>query len=379
MDSARHSREAGRPSRSLVFLASAALVAGTGAALWALPAAPTGGWAATPGGEPGVTAGGGTSPASPVPETLVAARQTVTSPAPPAAAPPADEPAARYRGFLDAAGAPRPELLRAGVRSFAIGHIVAGPGGCAPHWAGAQPRGGYSVTARVDRLRADGREVWAAFGGPYGQELAVTCEDPARLLAAYRHVVSALDPPGVDFEAGGAAGPAAVRRRAAAVSRLQRDARSHGRSLRVTFTLPASRRGLEPADQEMLRATREEGVEIESVGLLVPIASGVSNLHDLAVAARAARLQIATALDVPPDRAWRRMGLAPVLAGAGDLGMDEAGRLAAFRARNGLGWLSLRGASPADDVVRILTRPSHPDAGVARPEVAPGAPPVRPR
>lgn len=375
VDSARHSREAGRPPRSLVFLASAALVAGTGAALWALPAAPPG-WNA----RPGVTAAptGERTPASPVPETLVAARQTVASPTPPAAAPPADEPAAPYRGFLDAAGEPHPELLRAGVRSFAIGHIVAGPGGCAPHWAGARPRGGESVTARIDRLRADGGEVWPAFGGPYGQELAATCENPARLLSAYRHVVAALDPPGVDFEAGGSAGPAAVSRRAAAVARLQREARARGRSLRVTFTLPASRHGLEAADQEMLRAAREEGVEIESVGLLVPIASGVSNLHDLAVAARAARLQIAAALDVPPDRVWRRMGLVPVLAGPGDLGPGDAARLAAFRARNGLGWLSLRGARPADDVVRILTRPPYPDAGVARPEAMPGDRGARP-
>ncbi|MEU6414612.1 hypothetical protein [Microbispora sp. NPDC046933] len=366
MDSARHSREAGRPPRSLVLLASAALVAGTGAALWALPAAPPGGWDVAPAvtSAPTTTPTGERTPAPATPETLVAARQTVASPAPPGAAPPYGEPAAGYRGFLDAAGVPRPELLDAGVRSFAIGHVVAGPGGCSPHWAGAAPRGGNSVAARIARLRADGGEVWPAFGGPYGQELSVTCENPARLLAAYRHVVAALDPSGVDFEAGGSAGPAAVHRRAAAIARLQRDARARGRPLRVTFTLPASRLGLERADQEMLRTAREEGAEIESVGLLVPIASGVSNLHDLAVAARTARLQIAAALDVPPDRAWRRMGLAPVLAGSGDLGPGEAGRLAAFRARNGLGWLSVRGARPSEQVLRILTGPASPASPV---------------
>lgn len=394
VDSARHSREAGRPSRSLVLLASAALVAGTGAALWALPPAPPGGWNVAS----GLAAGTGPptdarTPASATPETLVAARQTVTaSPAPPAA-PPAGGPAARYRGFLDAAGRPHPELLEAGVRSFTIGHVVAGPGGCAPHWAGVRPRGGEPVAARIGRLRAEGGEVWPAFGGPYGQELSVTCEDPARLLAAYRRVVAALAPPGVDFEPAEPAnspgeaewtgttdpdGEAAARRRAAVLARLQHEARTRQRStgeagsLRVTFTLPASRDGLRPADREALRITREAGVEIESVGLLVPMDPGPTALHGLAVAARAARPQIAAALGVPPDAAWRRMGLVPVLAGSGDLGPGDAVRLAAFRARNGLAWLSLRGARPADDVVRILARPSPHDAGVARPEAVPG-------
>ncbi|MBX6382759.1 MAG: hypothetical protein IRZ07_07250, partial [Microbispora sp.] len=307
------------------------------------------------------------APASAPPETLVAARQTVTSPAPPSGAF-RGEAAVPFRGFLEAAGRPRPELLEAGVRSFAFGHVVAGPGGCVPRWAGVEPGGASSVAARIARLRADGGEVWPAFGGPYGRELSATCRSPARLLAAYRHVVTALDPAGLDFEAGGSDGPEAVRRRAVAIARLQREAWARGRPLRVTFTLPASRRGLEPADQEMLRAAREEGAEVDSVGLLVPIASGVSNLHDLAVAARAARLQIAEALGVPPDRAWRRMGLVPVLAAPGDLGPGEASRLAEFRARNGLGWLSLRGAGPADDVVRILARPSRPgDARTAPP------------
>ncbi|WP_169949417.1 hypothetical protein [Microbispora sp. H11081] len=385
MDSARHSREAGRPPRSLVLLASAALVAGTGGALWALPAAPPGGWNVSSGVMPGTGPAGDRTPSPATSETLVAARQPVTaSPTPPAA---------RYRAFLYAAGRPHPELAAAGVRSFAMGHIVVGPGGCAPHWAGVRPRGGEAVAARILRVRAEGGEVWPSFGGPYGQELSVTCEDPALLRSAYRRVVTALTAPGVDFEladpadpAGepgwaGAADPdgeAVVRRRAAALARLQEEARTGempAGSLRVTFTVPASRDGLRPADQEALRITREAGVEIDSVGLLVPVDPGPATLHGLAVAVRAARPQIAAALGVPPDAAWRRMGLTPVLSGSGDLGPGDAARLAAFRARSGLAWLSLRGARPADDVVRILARP---DRGVALPEVTPGTPPVRP-
>ncbi|WP_432923927.1 hypothetical protein ACQPZZ_28015 [Microbispora sp. CA-135349] len=405
MDSARHSREAGRLPRSLVLLASAALVAGTGAALWALPAAPPEGWHVAPGATPA----GHRTPASATPETLVAARQTVAAPAPPAA-PSADAPAAGYRGFLDAAGEPRPELTAAGVRSFAIGHVVAGPDGCTPHWAGVRPHGGDAVAARIGRLRADGGEVWPAFGGPYGRELSATCENPARLLAAYRRVVAVMDPPGVDIEptepAAGhtgetgqaeetgqagetgqvegtdPAGETAARRRAAVLARLQREAWTRAGStggagaLRVTFTLPASRDGLGPAGREALRITREAGVEIESVGLLVPMGSAPSALHDLAVAARAARPQIAVALGVSPDAVWRRMGLAPVLTGSRDLGPGEAARLAAFRARNGLAWLSVRGARPSEQVLRILTGAASPVAPATRSRLMPGGHPV---
>lgn len=425
VESARHSRETGRPPRSLVLLASAALVAGTGAALWALPPAPPGGWAATPGPEtgPGSGPGSGHEPGhppgfrpggasgvrrSPSPgpsETLVAA--TVTSPTPPVSvSPPGLVPP--YRGFLDAAGEPYPELLRAGVRSFTIGHVVAGPDGCTPRWAGVPAGGRDTVAERVERLRDDGGEPWPSFGGPYGPDPSVVCAGPARLLAVYRQVVTALDAPGVDIEttgpevaqpgetgrgrhpgrrpgatspAGGAgsaaetgsAGEAVARRRAAVLARLQREARGRWEangasgSLRVTFTLPASREGLRPADRQALRVTREAGVEIESIGLLVPMGSGPAALHDLAVAARAARPQIAAALGVPPDAAWRRMGLAPVLADSADLGRAEAERLVAFRTRNGLAWLSVRGARPSERVLRILTNPASPDVTRSHP------------
>jgi chitinase len=97
----------------------------------------------------------------------------------------------------------------------------------------------------------------------------------------------------------------------------------------------------------MVRATRRAGARIDTVNLLAPLEPG--HLGRMAAAVRAASQQIAQ----PRSGS---LALTPVLAHGGDLDEHDARTLSAYAARHGLAWLSLRGASPKQDISRILWR-----------------------
>ncbi|MDI9580109.1 MAG: hypothetical protein QM207_05340 [Thermobispora sp.] len=340
MEAARPTEETGNPPRALVRLGAVALAVGTGVALWLLPGP------VQPEGE------AKRQPRAPSATPSAARQRPASGPAMP-----------RYRAFLRVSDGPVPDpsgtARTAGVRWFVLGHLIAGPDGCTARWAGVPSARAGAVTGRVAgiaaRLRADGRHAWPVFGGPGGPELSAACPDQERLTAAYRQVIDALRPTGIDFEINDPSDPAASRRRSAAIALLQREARDRGRPLRVTFTLPATERGLAQTDLAMLRTARASGVTIDGVDLLVPLRPG--GLTRLLTAARSAHRQLAAVLGVTGRALWRRMGLTPVLDSPADLGPLQARRLAVFRARTGLGWLSTGGARPGDETVRVLAGP----------------------
>ncbi|MEU1878508.1 hypothetical protein ABZ470_14450 [Streptosporangium sp. NPDC020072] len=348
----RRVREPGTPPRSLVALASLALAAGTGAALWVLP-----GGAVRPARAQRPVA----PPPVPVPAPLASA------PVPSPAGRPG--PVARPSGFVTFVDAARNPSFTAPftppgpsapgrVHWFTLGHLTAGEDGCTPEWNGRDP--GLSPAGRLARLRASGGEAGLVFGGPGGRELAATCADLGRLTDAYRRAVNASGAGYVDFELGGGDNEATVLRRAAAIASLQREAAAAGGTLTVSFTLPADGDGLSLADQRMLRVTREHGAEISAVNLLVPIRSGPgrrSRLRPIAEAVRAAHPQVVRSLG--RTGTGHRIALSPFLSGAKDLTSADARKLVAFSAREGMAWLSTRGAAPSWRVSRLLAGLAH--------------------
>ncbi|GGK85699.1 hypothetical protein Ppa06_45240 [Planomonospora parontospora subsp. parontospora] len=344
--SARHAREPGTPPRALIVLASGALATVTGAALWLLPTE-TGEW-----GRPARA-----KAVAPLPAARTASGRTDAPAVPSPAAGPSG-----FVTFVDAVHDPFFHLPRAarqsGGRWFTLGHLTAGQDGCTPRWGGHQDQGVNPVANRLGRLRTAGGDAGLAFGGSAGRELASACPLPDRLAAAYRQVVGVFDVAHIDFEVRDSADHEAVRRRAAAISALQRETAGRGRPLAVSFTLPLTGRGLSPQDQLMLRTTREAGARITAVNLMVPLrpaAPGRNRLRPVAAAVRAAQPQIARALG--ERSAWRRIALTPVLAGPSDLSPADARKLAGFAARHDLAWISTRGAVPAPEVARLLAAP----------------------
>lgn len=346
--------------RPLVALSATALVAGTGAALWFLPAEARPEWAAPASvAQPKIIVQPVMVARTPEPRITAEAPQPATAPEPVRAGGPSG-----FVTFVDAVHHPRFDLpataRRTGVRWYTIGHLTAGQDGCTPKWGGVVDQSRNPVANRIARLRAQGGEAGLAFGGPSGDELSATCDSETRLLAAYRRVVGAFGLTTIDFEVRDSADAAATRRRAAAIVALQRDARENGRPLAVSFTLPAAETGISPADRDMVRATREAGAEISTVNLLVPFKPAADgNVARTMTTAKAAHAQIGWALGATGRSCWQRMGVTPVLVSAQDLSLDRARRLVDFQAKEDLALLSVRGARPADAVSRLLgTSPS---------------------
>ncbi|MFF0308270.1 hypothetical protein ACFYSC_12615 [Streptosporangium sp. NPDC004379] len=353
--------------RPLTALASAALLAGTGVAVWLLPSGPVNRpWAGGPGPD-GPARGGASSRPVPSGPPSPASSGPDSPPRPGPGAARTEPSTGRPSGFVPFADVARgPSLAPYGMtgreraRWVVLGHLVAAGDGCATGWAGLPGRAG-GIAARLGPLRAAGGEVGVVFGGPAGREPAAACADPGRLAAAYRRAVGALGASYAAFEPSGSSGlngpdgPETVLRRARAIAVLQREAAARGRPLTVGFALEATVAGLAPGDRAMLRSTRLAGVEIGAVDLLVPLdraPTGRARLGAVAAAVRAAQPQVARALGRPTS--WDRIALSPVLTGPRGLTAAETRTLTGFTVRNGLAWLSVREPAPGPGGARLL-------------------------
>ncbi|MDA0633005.1 hypothetical protein OUY22_06200 [Nonomuraea sp. MCN248] len=344
MSASRRSRPSGTLPRPLTFLAAAALTTATATAVSLLPA------------QAGLhRAAPVPAPSSPraVPGSPPAASPSQPGPSGPGPSGPGPS---GFVTFVDTAADPGFDLpadaRRTGVRWYALGHLSPASDGCAQRWAGRLAFGHDPVANRVGRLRALGGDAGLVFGGPAG-EAAATCTRPDALTAAYRRAVGAFDAAYVEFELSDPGDRATVLRRARAIGALQRE-----RPLRAGFTLPLRADGLTARDAEMLRLTREAGADIATVNVLAriePQAAPEGRLRRLALALRAARVQVARAYGLASaDEAWPRLALTCVPAGPADLSAADARALLAFAARHRLAWLSLRGAEPDPEAARIL-------------------------
>lgn len=253
-----------------------------------------------------------------------------------------------FVAFADAAGTPdlAADARRTGLRRYGLGHVVAGAASCAPAWAGKGRAPGMAWARQaLAGLRAAGAGAGLVFGGPGGRELAAACADHEDLAAAYLGLVTALEPVFLDFEILDGADRATVVRRARALRAVQQ---TH--PVPAGFTLTLHPYGLTARDAEMLRLTRDHGVEITTVNLLAPIEPrDGGGLRWVAAAVRAAREQIAASGHAPA-----RLALTPVPTGPAALSEAEARRLVSFAARNDLAWLSLRGPDLAPAASRVL-------------------------
>src|SRR5690606_33769826 len=136
-------------------------------------------------------------------------------------------------------------------RDAILSFIVSSPDdGCTPTWGGVytldQAGAMLDLDRRIAWLTQQGGHVAVSFGGLLNDELAVGCEDEAKLTEAYRSVIDRykLDTIDLDLELEGLTSTEAGVRRAKAIAKLQIEQRAQAKHLAVWVTLPVIPQGL---------------------------------------------------------------------------------------------------------------------------------------
>jgi hypothetical protein len=211
----------------------------------------------------------------------LAAALAATGASAPAAAAPRALPAAVYAPYYETYLAPGTAGLAAtarasGARYFTLAFLQAtGTDSCTLAWNGnpAQPLGYYR--GDIAALRALGGDVIPSFGGYSadhgGTEIADACPDPARIAAAYEHVITVLGVTRLDMdvEDNSLSNTAGIARRNEAIALTGRWAARHGIPLQIQYTLPVEPTGLDGSGVAVLRSAVAHHAAVSSVNLMV--------------------------------------------------------------------------------------------------------------
>jgi chitinase len=169
----------------------------------------------------------------------------------------------------------------------------------APPFTLDQASASLDLGRKIARLEQQGGGIAVSFGGLMHDELATTCTDVDKLVAAYANVIDRYHISTVDLDVEGAtlSDRAAGQRRADAIRNLQLDREASGKSLAIWLTLPVSPHGLTEngwaAIDEMLRT----GVDLAGINAMTmnygsSRADGQSMLGATTVALTAAQREL---------------------------------------------------------------------------------------
>jgi hypothetical protein len=205
-----------------------------------------------------------------------------------------------------------------------------------------------SLQSQIDALRAQGGDVSVSFGG-YGADTALTeigdsCSSPEAAAAQIENVITTFNLSHVDFdiESASLTNASGIDRRDKALAQVRTWAANNGRSLSVSFTLPALPSGLSGDGLNVLNNARSNGFTPDVVNLMT-MDYGSSGT-DMGSAANqsvdAAASQVASAFGISTSAAYAKLGNTPMIGqndSAGEIfTLDNARSVEAFDASRGI-------------------------------------------
>ncbi len=165
-----------------------------------------------------------------------------------------------------------------GARYFTLAFLeTLGRNSCTLAWNGERSRriGSGAYATDIASLRALGGDVIPSFGGwsadQHGTEIGDSCKSVNKIAAAYEKVITTYNVSRLDMDIEGRSlnRSAGIDRRNRAIKLVQDWAVAHGRPLRISYTLPTSRTGLESDALAVLTNAVGNGVRIDIVQPMV--------------------------------------------------------------------------------------------------------------
>jgi len=176
-----------------------------------------------------------------------------------------------------AAGSITTIARRSGTRHFTLAFLnTLGRSSCRLAWNGnkTQTLSSRRYVSDVTSLRALGGDAFASFGGQAadgaGSEIADSCKSVKAIADAYESVIRTYDVTRLDMDVEGKSlnRIGGIDRRNKAIKFVEAWASGQGRSLQISYTLPASPSGLEPAALAVLQSARANGARVDLVNIM---------------------------------------------------------------------------------------------------------------
>ncbi|HEY2578211.1 MAG TPA: glycosyl hydrolase family 18 protein, partial [Streptosporangiaceae bacterium] len=149
-------------------------------------------------------------------------------------------------------------------------------GSCTAYWEGdtSMPIAQSSFGSAISTIQANGGNVIPSFGGASadngGTDIAASCTSVSKIAAVYEDVFTTYNVPRIDLDVEGneLGNAGATQRRNEAIAQVEAWAKSNGRSVQFSYTLPSNPTGMSGQDKKEIQSAIADGATISSVNMM---------------------------------------------------------------------------------------------------------------
>jgi GH18 family chitinase len=166
---------------------------------------------------------------------------------------------------------------KSGAKYLSLAFLqTATAGSCTAYWDGStsKPIAYSSYGGEIATIQAAGGQVVPSFGGysadTTGTDIADSCTDVASIAAVYEKVITTYHVTRIDLdvEANSLTDTAGINRRNEAIAMVGSWAKSHGRRIQFSYTMPSTTTGLDSQETPVLQNAIADGAKVSLVNIM---------------------------------------------------------------------------------------------------------------